>query len=124
MSVPSWRSIVSVSTFVVSILVARLPSAISKSTSESRSFVPPWIGPWVSYAGSINRTPKSCGSLTASPVLAQRRIAHRVNAPPNKALQLTWHSAFQSRSGSILATTMGASATVSGLCHAAERPVR
>jgi hypothetical protein len=38
-----------------------------------------------------------------------------------KALQLTWHSAFQSRSGSILASTLGASATVGGLCHAAER---
>jgi hypothetical protein len=37
---------------------------------------------------------------------------------PNKALQLPSHSAFQS-----LAST-GASATVSGLCHAAERPVR
>ena len=45
-------------------------------------------------------------------------------APSNKALQLTWHSAFQSRSGSLLASTLGASATVGGLCHAAERPVR
>ena len=72
MSVPSWRSIVFVSTSGVNILVARLPSGTSKSTSESRSFVLPWIGPWVSYAGSINRTPKSCGSLTASPVLARR----------------------------------------------------
>ena len=44
--------------------------------------------------------------------------------PPNKALQLTWHSAFQSRSGSILASTLGTTATVGGLCHAAERPVR
>jgi hypothetical protein len=43
---------------------------------------------------------------------------------PNKALQLTWHSAFQTRSGSILASTLGASATVGGLCHAAERHVR
>ncbi len=43
---------------------------------------------------------------------------------PNKALQLTWHSAFQSGSGSILASTLGASAAVGGLCHAAERPVR
>ena len=42
----------------------------------------------------------------------------------NKALQLTWHSAFQSRSGSLLASTLGASATVGGLCHAAERPIR
>jgi len=38
-----------------------------------------------------------------------------------KALQLTWHSAFRSGSGSILASTLGASATVGGLCHAAER---
>ncbi len=44
--------------------------------------------------------------------------------PPNKALQLTWHSAFQSESGSLVASTLGASATVGGLCHAAERPVR
>lgn len=43
--------------------------------------------------------------------------------PPNKALHLTWHSAFQSRSGSILASTWGASATVGGLSHAAERLV-
>jgi hypothetical protein len=41
-----------------------------------------------------------------------------------KALQLTWHSAFQSTSGSLLALTMGASATVGGLCHAAERHIR
>jgi hypothetical protein len=45
-------------------------------------------------------------------------------APPNKALQLPWHSAFQSGSGSILASTLGASATSGGLCHAAERPIR
>jgi len=38
-----------------------------------------------------------------------------------KALQRTWHSAFQSRSGSLLASTLGASATVGGLRHAAER---
>ena len=44
--------------------------------------------------------------------------------PPNNALQLPWHSAFQSRSGSILASTLGAAATVGGLCHAAERPIR
>jgi len=43
---------------------------------------------------------------------------------PNKALQLPWHSAFQSGSGSLLATGLGASATVGGLCHAAERQVR
>ena len=39
----------------------------------------------------------------------------------NKALQLTWRSAFQSKSGSILASTLGVLATVGGLCHAAER---
>jgi hypothetical protein len=39
-------------------------------------------------------------------------------------LPLRTHSPFQSRSGSILASTMGASATVRGLCHAAERLVR
>jgi hypothetical protein len=43
---------------------------------------------------------------------------------PNKALQLTWHSAFQSTFGSLLALNPGASATVGGLCHAAERPIR
>jgi hypothetical protein len=42
----------------------------------------------------------------------------------NTALQLTWRSAFHSGAGSILASTLGASATVSGLCHAAERPIR
>ncbi len=45
-------------------------------------------------------------------------------APPNKALQLTWHSVFQSTFVWSLASTLGASATVGGLCHAAERPVR
>ncbi len=44
-------------------------------------------------------------------------------APSSKALQLTWHSAFQSVSGSLLASTLGASATVGGLCHAAERHI-
>jgi len=44
--------------------------------------------------------------------------------PPNKALQLTWHSTLQSESGSLLASTLGASETVGGLCHAAERPFR
>jgi hypothetical protein len=48
-----------------------------------------------------------------------------MRAPPsNKALQLTWLSVFQAGSGSILASTLGASATVSGRCHAAERQVR
>ena len=47
-----------------------------------------------------------------SPSSRQRR--------PNTALQLTWHRAFQSASGSLLASTLGASATVGGLCHAAE----
>ncbi len=46
------------------------------------------------------------------------------SALPNKALQLTWHSPFQSNFGSILASTLGASATVGGLRHAAERPIR
>ena len=44
--------------------------------------------------------------------------------PPNKALQLTWHSVFESESGSLFASTLGASATVGGLRHAAERPIR
>ncbi len=39
-------------------------------------------------------------------------------------LQLTWHSAFQPGSGSILASTLGASAAVGALCHGAERPFR
>ena len=43
---------------------------------------------------------------------------------PDKALQRTWRSAFQSRSGSLWAPNLGASATVGDLCHAAERPVR
>jgi len=42
--------------------------------------------------------------------------------PPNKALQLTWHSALWSRSGSLLAATLGGSASADGLCHAVERP--
>jgi hypothetical protein len=45
-------------------------------------------------------------------------------ALPNNALQLTANSAFQLRFGSLLASTLGASATVGGLCHAAERPAR
>ncbi len=45
-------------------------------------------------------------------------------ATSNKALQLTWHSMLQSAFGSLLASTLGASATVGGLCRAAERPVR
>jgi hypothetical protein len=40
------------------------------------------------------------------------------------ALELTWHSAFQSTFGSLLALNVAATATVGGLCHAAERPVR
>jgi hypothetical protein len=47
-----------------------------------------------------------------------------IRPPPNTALQLSWHSALQSGSGNILASTLGASVTVGGLCHAAERPVR
>jgi hypothetical protein len=39
-------------------------------------------------------------------------------------MHLTWHSAFQSESGSLLASTLSASVTVGGLCHAAERPIR
>jgi hypothetical protein len=48
----------------------------------------------------------------------------RAFALPDEALQLTWHCALQSGSGSILASTLGASATIGGLCHAAERPIR
>jgi len=48
----------------------------------------------------------------------------RTRARPNTALQLTWHGALQSGSGSILAPTLGASANIDGLCPAAERPVR
>ena len=54
----------------------------------------------------------------------ETRALRQPQTPPNKALQLTWHSAFQSKSGSILASTLGASMTIGGLCHAAERPVR
>ena len=43
---------------------------------------------------------------------------------PNKALQLAWHSAFRSNSGSLVASTLGDSAAVGGLCHAAERHIR
>jgi hypothetical protein len=45
-------------------------------------------------------------------------------APPNKVLQLTWHSAFQSGFGSILASTFGVSEIVGALRHVAERPIR
>jgi len=44
--------------------------------------------------------------------------------PPNTALQLTWHSALQLVSGTILASTMGDWAAAGGLCHTAERPIR
>ncbi len=37
--------------------------------------------------------------------------------------QLTSHGALQSRSGSLLASLLGASATVGGLCHSAEHPI-
>ena len=37
---------------------------------------------------------------------------------------IRWHRVFESTSGSLLALTFGASATVGGLRHAAERPVR
>jgi hypothetical protein len=50
--------------------------------------------------------------------------ADRRNVPPNNAPQLTWHSAFQTKLWYRLALNMGASATVGGLCHTAERPVR
>jgi hypothetical protein len=43
---------------------------------------------------------------------------------PSKARQLPWHSAFHPGSGSLLASTLGVSATVGGLCHAAERLIR
>ena len=42
----------------------------------------------------------------------------------NANLQLTWDNALQARSGSLLASTLGASATVGCLRHAAERQVR
>ena len=44
--------------------------------------------------------------------------------PSNKALRLSWHSACPSKLESPLASTVGASPTVCGLRHAAERPVR
>lgn len=49
-------------------------------------------------------------------------LAPALSALP-KRLQLPWHNAFQSRSGSHLASTLGASAAFGGLCHAAEHPV-
>jgi hypothetical protein len=45
-------------------------------------------------------------------------------ALPDKALQLTANSAFYLWFGSLLASTLGASATSSGLLAAAERPTR
>ena len=56
-----------------------------------------------------------------SPALWTRNQAM---SPTNKALQLTRHRAIQSESGSLLASTLGVSATVGGLCHAAEHPIR
>jgi hypothetical protein len=44
--------------------------------------------------------------------------------PPNEALEPTWHSAFQTGSGCLLAPTLGAPATAGGRRPAAERPVR
>jgi len=41
----------------------------------------------------------------------------------NKALQLAWHSAIPSGPGIPLTSTVGASATVGDLCHAARLPV-
>jgi hypothetical protein len=58
-----------------------------------------------------------------SPPLLEKTTALN-GAPPNKALQRTWHSTLQSGSGRLLASTLGASATVGGLCHAAERLIR
>ena len=54
----------------------------------------------------------------------ERRASPAPLTLPNKALQSAWQSAFRSKSGSFLASDLGASATVGGLCHAAERPVR
>jgi hypothetical protein len=45
-------------------------------------------------------------------------------ALPNKALQLPANSSFQLRFDSVLASTLGASATSAALLSAAERPVR
>jgi hypothetical protein len=47
-----------------------------------------------------------------------------MSAPPNTALHLTWHSAFQSTRDIVLALNLSVSATVGGVCHVAERPVR
>jgi hypothetical protein len=43
-----------------------------------------------------------------------------VPAPPNKSSQRTGHNAFQSKSGSLLVSTLDSSAAVGGLCHATE----
>lgn len=45
-------------------------------------------------------------------------------ALPNKALKLNANSSFQLRFDSVLASTLGASATSAALLSAAERPVR
>ena len=50
-----------------------------------------------------------------------RPCTKRVGAPPSNAPS---HNKFQSDRGSLLASTLGASAAVGGPCHAAERPVR
>jgi hypothetical protein len=51
-------------------------------------------------------------------------LGARERVPPIKAMQLTWHSAFQSRSGSPLAINLGCFSDRRRLCHAAERPIR